>query len=103
MPPSTKGFFGSPHCSEMETPMSVTYPQFPFSATPRRRYRPTGLGTRPNVPGWPDAVRMLRVAVAAAKARAPQAGGPTAEHLACVVIDRVEELGVRERHLLAVL
>jgi hypothetical protein len=80
--------------------MSVTYAFSPPSAT-RRQYRATGLGTRP-VPGWKDTVAMLRVAIATAKTRAPQSGGPSSEHVACAVIDRIDELGVRERHVLAV-
>src|SRR6516165_8401133 len=77
--------------------MSVIYSTSSPTATlfGRRQYRPTGLGTRPNVPGWPETVRMLRVALATAKTRAPQSGGPSAENVACAVIDRIDELGVR--------
>jgi hypothetical protein len=84
--------------------MSVVYTSLPFPTTPRprREYRPTGLGTRCNIPGWPETVHMLRTAIAVAKTNAPQSGGPSAEHLACTVIDRVGELGVCERHLLAI-
>jgi hypothetical protein len=86
--------------------VTILYNAIPPTATPlfrhRRQYRPTGLGTRPNVPGWPETVRMLRVALATAKTRAPQSGGPSADNVACAVIDRIDELGVRERHVLAV-
>jgi hypothetical protein len=86
--------------------VSVIYNLIPPTATPfthrRQQYRPTGLGTRP-VPGWKETVAMLRIAIATAKTRAPQTGGPSAEQIVCALIDRVGQLGVRECNVLAVI
>ena len=50
--------------------MSVTYAFSPSSAT-RHPYRATGLGTRPNYPDWPQALRLLRAAASGHAAAAP--------------------------------
>jgi hypothetical protein len=83
---------------------TITYTPLPFSATrPRRQYRPTGLGTRPNFAGWPQAVALLRTAIAAAREAAPsKRGGPTATQIADAVIDRINELSTRDLQILAV-
>ena len=82
--------------------MSVTYAFSPSSAT-RHPYRATGLGTRPNYPGWPQAVRLLRAAIAAAREAAPSGdGGPTTTQLGDAIIDRIGELSTRDLHILAV-
>ena len=81
--------------------MSVTYAFSPSSAT-RHPYRATGLGTRPNYPGW-QVVRLLRAAIAAAREAAPSGGGgPTTTQLGDAIIDRIGELSTRDLHILAV-
>jgi hypothetical protein len=92
--------------AERSETVSTIYSATSPTATPfahrRQQYRPTGLGTRP-VPGWKETVAMLRIAIATAKTRAPQTGGPSAEEIVCALIDRVGQLGVRECNVLAVM